>query len=181
MHSVVRIICYTAIMPYRIGIDVGGVLRSRLGSDDLAVYLADQPFKDAFEVIRWIVQTFGRGNVFIVSRCSEPRERAITLWLEKHGFFSDDMLEPSHVFFCRERADKAPIVKKLGIDCFIDDRAEVLEPMKNSVHRRIQLSLEEARDVTEDSGIISMRSWAEIRQNLNTQENRHARTNSNRR
>ena len=166
MHSVVRIICYTAIMPYRIGIDVGGVLRNRVGSDDLTIYLADQPFRDAFEVTKWIIQTFGRENVFIVSRCSKPRERAITLWLEKHGFFDDGMMERHHVFFCRERADKAPIVKKLGIDCFIDDRAEVLEPMKDFVDRRIQLSLEETMDATTDHEIIPMRSWAEIRHDL---------------
>lgn len=40
------------------------------------------------------------------------------------------------VRFCRERPQKAPICAELGITHFIDDRADVLEPMCGIVANR---------------------------------------------
>jgi hypothetical protein len=156
-------------MSKKIGIDVGGVLRSRLGIDDLETYLATPPNTDALAVVQWIVATFGKKNTYIVSRCPEEKEQAILVWLDQHGFMTEALLDPANIFFCRERAEKAPIVQSLGINYFIDDRAEVLAEMKDIVDHRLQLSIAEPADSTTDATILTFNRWVEIQQYISRQ------------
>ena len=49
--------------------------------------------------------------------------------MEHSGFFERTGIQRKNVHFCRDVKDKAPIVAKLELDGFVDDRIDVLRPM----------------------------------------------------
>ena len=128
----------------KLGIDVGRVLISPGdesapdtsfigGSLDDA--LRTPPYDRMFDVLPGIVRRFAP-HVWIVSKCgARVRERTLA-WFEHHRFFERTGIVPSNVRFCRERPQKAGICAELGITHFIDDRLDVLEPMRGIVRWR---------------------------------------------
>lgn len=54
-------------------------------------------------------------------------------WLEHHDTFDRTGIDADRVRFCRRRADKATICAELGLTHFIDDRIDVLAPMRGVV------------------------------------------------
>lgn len=149
-------------MSMKIGVDVGGVLHSKLESKQKndKDYLSEDVNVSALETIRWIVNVFGRNNIFIISKCPAEKEVLILTWLRENQLISKDTFFEDHVLFCRERSDKAKIAKDLGIDCFIDDRSEVLEAMKGIVMYRIQFSSDNTLDTSDDRDIIHCNDWS---------------------
>lgn len=122
----------------RIGIDIEGVIRVKTAkSRTIDEYLAATPLKNAAKTIKILVKLFGNENIYIISRCPEYAEDVIIQWLDNQKFFTDINLDRSNVFFCRERADKALIAKRLKLTYFIDDRIDVLDAMKDIVANRI--------------------------------------------
>lgn len=117
--------------PLALGIDFGGVLiiRGTYGiktSLRTGNYQIARKMPEAFESIRRLMEgKFGKRG-YIISRCGKGAEQEILDWLEHHNFFETTGISRSHVYFCRERHEKAAICEKLGITHMIDDRLEVL-------------------------------------------------------
>lgn len=126
----------------RIGIDIGGVLTARHitsrddDTDMTKKYLQKPEFAGAIAGVRSIVTACMPVNVFIISRCSIAVEEKTKEWLKYRKFYKKTGFLPENVHFCRERAEKATIAKKLKLTHFIDDQPEVLYCMKNIVPYR---------------------------------------------
>jgi len=74
-------------------------------------------------------------SVYIISRAGE-RQRLRTLsWLAESGFHEKTGLSKDNIFFCGARHQKGIIASKLGINCFIDDRPEVMAHINKSIYR----------------------------------------------
>lgn len=128
----------------KLGIDVGRVLISpgdELSPDTSFIggspedAMRTPPYDGMFEALPGIVERFA-GQVWIVSKCgAKVRQRTLD-WFAHHRFFERTAIDPSRVFFCRERPQKAGICADLGITHFVDDRLDVLEPMRGIVRWR---------------------------------------------
>lgn len=129
-------------MNKRIGLDAGGVIIDLSGSDTSDPHFQQSdnarpvPMSGAFEAVRELVQRLGAENVYIVSTANETNEEDTRLWLAVNGFYPYTGFDPDNLFFCRTRAEKAPIVRELGVTHFVDDRIEVLEYMTEIVPNR---------------------------------------------
>jgi hypothetical protein len=150
----------------RIGLDVGGVIIDAINNDstDTAFrsdnFMATTPVKGAREAVKTLVETFGRENIFVVSKCGEVTEGKTKLWLKGTDFYSFTGFDPANLFFCRERADKAPIAAKLQLTDFVDDRADVLAYMEDIVTWRYLFGPQSSR-VPGVTGLILAETWSE--------------------
>ena len=128
----------------RLGIDVGGVIavseeRRGNGGHCYPAAAAAQPGEDTvlttgavvseecFVAVTKLVNHFGAEHVFIVSKAGERMAASTRTWLAEQGFHQRTGLREEHVFFCKDRPQKRPIVDALGITHFIDDRWSVLK------------------------------------------------------
>jgi len=120
------------VVTRRIGLDFGGVITDSQANDgtDTAFrtdnFMATTAVIGTYTAVKILVSVFGRDNLFIISKCGEITEAKSIKWLRGNGFYEATDFDPSNVFFCRERADKAPIAADLGLTDFVDDRADVL-------------------------------------------------------
>lgn len=126
----------------RVGFDVGGVIVRHRGDMDSGVdtagllgddYLHAQATAGALDTLADVVKRLGRENVHIISKCGAETEARTLEWMEYSGFFEKTGIERQHVHFCRDVKDKAPLVAKLKLDAFVDDRIDVLRPMLSLV------------------------------------------------
>lgn len=116
----------------RIGIDIGNVL---MGSDtdepDLIFhdkrYLEATAVAGAFDAVTALVERYGAGNIFLVSKCGKTIQQRSLEWLDHHRFYEVTGVPRGHVEFCRERREKRDICERLGIGAFVDDRYSVLK------------------------------------------------------
>jgi hypothetical protein len=126
----------------RLGIDIGRVIIDGSshpdGGDtaffrgDEATMLATPEMPEAVASIATLVRAFA-GRVWLVSKCG-PRTQERTLrWLQGHDFYRRTGLDPGHVRFCRQRADKRGHCEELGLTHFVDDRVEVHEAVHGVV------------------------------------------------
>lgn len=111
----------------RLGVDVGGVI---IGADNDTTmftknYLDAKPVAGAFEALAILRERF-LGQMYIVSKAGPEMQEKTQKWFLHHDFYGKVGMSAGDVFFCRERADKAPICKRLSVTHFIDDRADVL-------------------------------------------------------
>ncbi len=124
-------------MVYRIGIDVGGVIIDAIANDGTDTdlrgenFMQAKPVEGAYASIRQLVNHYGTTNVFIISKCGETREDRTRRWLQGNDFYTTTGFSEANLYFCRDRAGKAPISTQLGITHYIDDHTEVLRYMKN--------------------------------------------------
>ena len=119
----------------RIGVDIGRVIIDGHGqtdtpflgtTDELAML---SPAVDgSFDAVAELLERT-EGAVWLGSKCGPGIEHRTRLWLEHHDFFGLTGMDRSHALFCRERRQKTPIAKGLGLTHFVDDRHDVLEPM----------------------------------------------------
>lgn len=118
----------------RLGVDIGRVIidgaSHPAGGDtaffegDEATMLATPGVPDSVASIAQLTRAF-EGRVWLVSKCS-PRTQERTLrWLLAHDFYNRTSIDPGHVRFCRERAEKRGHCEELGLTHFVDDRLEV--------------------------------------------------------
>jgi len=113
-----------------LGIDFGNTIVHNVKGDKISAGQTGltevRDFENAFNcIIRLIDERFGAENVHLISKVSPTGEARVREWLRSHdfaitGFNMDNM------HFCRERHEKGPICKKLGITHMIDDRPEVM-------------------------------------------------------
>jgi hypothetical protein len=128
----------------RLGIDFGRVIMGSVinGKADTAFLgstfkkaMETPPSANAFECIADLVDLFS-GDAWIVSKCGQSVQNKTKAWLKHWDFYSSTGFEKGHLRFCRERHEKAGICEQLQITHFIDDRLDVLEPMRGSVKNR---------------------------------------------
>lgn len=107
--------------------DVGNVLMDRGAVLDRLAIPERPPVPGAPEFFRDAVRLLGRDRVFVVSKVSEAGEPLVAAWLRDNGFVGADKgrISPANVRFCRERADKGPILAEIRSAAHFDDRAEV--------------------------------------------------------
>lgn len=123
-------------------------------------FMACAALPNAFESITQLVNKYGAANIFIVSRCPESAETATIQWFDQHDFFAQTGFNRRNIYFCREKADKAPIAASLNLNYFIDDTKTVLDFMKEDVAHRIQLGLEaKSNTAYQVDGITRMPDW----------------------
>ena len=141
------------------GIDIGRVLIPGDGPDTSFVGCTDEQalaapaMPGAFEAITRLCQRFA-GRVWLVSKCGPRIQERSRRWLDRHRFFQQTGIRYGQVRFCRERKDKAPICKQLGVTLFVDDRLDVLAAMAGVVPHRFQFGASAA-----PPGIVPVASW----------------------
>lgn len=156
--------------PTALGIDIGRVIIAPSdgrgdtsflnGSDDDAMQTPQNP--GAFETIAALVEAFDQ-RVWIVSKCGPRVQARSRRWLAHHHFYERTGVRPDRLRFCRNRRDKAPICEQLGLDAFIDDRADVLRPMEGIVPWRLLFG-PQRRGAPHD--MIEVTDWAAVGRTL---------------
>ena len=148
-----------------LGVDVGGVLIDRIRADGSDTSFFSDRFLEtpavagAFDTLaRLGRERFGQ-RICIVSKCGPRIEEKTRLWLAQHKLLDALGLDARALRFCRERRDKAPICKRLGVTHFIDDRMDVLVHL-TSVRHRFLFGPQKAGVNSE--GVVRAESWAEI-------------------
>lgn len=148
-----------------LGVDVGGVLIDRIiadGSDTSFFsdrFLDTPAVADAFGTLtRLGRERFGQ-RICIVSKCGPKTEARTRLWLAHHGLLEALGLDEGALHFCRERRDKGPICKRLGVTHFIDDRMDVLVHLKTVPHRFL---FGPQKAGVNASGATHANTWADI-------------------
>ncbi len=125
----------------KLGIDFGKVIVGPLvnGKADtsflggsLQQAMQTLPSPGAFESIEKLVTLF-RGEVWIVSKCGPSVQKKTKAWLQHWDCYAKTGLDPQRVLFCLQRHEKAPICRELTITHFVDDRSDVLAPMRGLV------------------------------------------------
>lgn len=148
----------------RLGIDIGrviigprvdGVEDTRFIGRTLDEAIHTPPAEGAFESIQELVETF-RGQVWLVSKAGPSVQRKTRHWLEHHHFYEATGLRREHLVFCLKRHEKVGICRKLRIDHFIDDRADVLEPMEKTVRHRLLFGEQKGRP---SRGLVPVADW----------------------
>ena len=111
-----------------LGIDIGRVIIGGDGKDDTSfftngwIYTPEIP--NAIDCIAKLVPEFD--DVYLVSKCGEKIQHKSKTWLYWHKFEERTGISEEKFRFCKERKDKAPICRSLGITHFIDDKLDVL-------------------------------------------------------
>lgn len=151
-----------------LGVDIGGVVIDRVreergpGPDAFA---SAEPVAGAFDAIARLAAERFHGRIWLVSRCDAEDEPVIRQWLQQRGFHRVTGVAPDRVRFCRERHEKTPICRRLGVTHFVDDRLEVLGHMIGVVPKLYHLR-SRAADHERFPGLLrqveSVAGWSEI-------------------
>jgi len=84
-------------------------------------YLRTTAVRASSDALRQLVEKKRFGDkVYLVSSAERKCRRRPCHWLEHHRFYDITGIERSHVRFCRERHEKAPICQGLGITHFVE-------------------------------------------------------------
>lgn len=118
-----------------LGVDFGGVITDRVADNSDTSFFADRfletPMVDgAFDALSRLVAGPFEGRVHIISKAGPRIQERTRLWMAHHQFAERTGVPESHVHFCRERRDKAPICKRLCVTHFVDDRLDVLNHLE---------------------------------------------------
>jgi hypothetical protein len=161
-HPVVRVL--------RLGVDIGNVImggdndalfgrqRGLWTDDDEKRMLAIPELPGATEAVRQLIlSVFGIENVWLVSKARKNTEAKTWRWLEHHDFCARTSILPSHIWFCRDRGDKALICDSLNIGYFVDNRPDVLDPMLGIVPHRYLFG---RRAAEPGSSFVAVPDWA---------------------
>lgn len=152
----------TASQEPRLGVDIGRVLIHGDGPDTSFVGGTDDdalrtpPLPGALESLARLVELF-EGRVWLVSKCGKRVEQRSRAWLAHHDAYARTGLAPERVLFCRDRADKAPLAQKLGLQLFVDDRVDILCSMEGLVAHRFLFGAERSPA----RGLTPVPGWAE--------------------
>ena len=160
-------------MQRKLGVDVGGVIIDRVRNDgtDTAFkgekYLETTAVPFVFYALLKLRERFE--HVYVVSKCGLTIELKTRDWLKHKGFYNFTGISPANVHYCRERWEKAPICKWLGITHFIDDRLEVLNYLETVENKYLfgPQNLEDLEQVKNLPSIILVDSWKEVLQKIN--------------
>ncbi|GAA1594426.1 hypothetical protein [Actinoplanes couchii] len=125
---------------WTLGVDVGGVIVAIVpGGEDTSFfggrYLETPAVDGVFEALAALTAGPFAGRVHIVSKAGPKVAGHTREWMEHHRFFERTGINPAHLHFVRERRDKAPVCRRLGITHFVDDRPDVLACLETVEHR----------------------------------------------
>lgn len=156
-----------------LGVDIGGVIIDRVndGTDTSFFsenYLRTTAVPEAFTALNELVKKRFDENVYLVSKCGKKVSEKTLAWLAHHSFYDLTGIKQDHVYFCRERHEKANICEKLGITHFVDDRLEVLGNL-NTVGELylFQPRTDEVRKFAQHLNRVKLvKSWQQITANL---------------
>lgn len=118
----------------RLGIDIGRVIingPAHPGGGDTAFFTGDEDTMLATPEMPNAAQAIARlvvrlhGKVWLISKCGQRTQARTERWLDGHDFYQRTGLPPSHVMFCRARADKRTYCEQLALTHFVDDHPEV--------------------------------------------------------
>lgn len=114
-----------------LGIDIGRVIiegGTGAGDTDFRTgnHLLTPARPGALEAIAQLATGRFKGDVHLISKCYPCIEKRTREWLERNRFAEVTGITPERWHFCKERADKGPLCRTLGITHFIDDRLENL-------------------------------------------------------
>ncbi len=153
----------------KLGIDFGKVIigatlkgvhdTSFLGSS-LQAAMETPAAEGAFDAVEQLVSQFG-GQVWIVSKCGPTVEKKSRAWLDHWDFYGRTGLSRENLRFCRKRPDKSPICAALGINHFIDDRLDVLSPMRGNVPRLLLFG-EQRQTLQIPNWVEPVQNWEEV-------------------
>lgn len=145
-----------------LGLDIGNVI-SEMDTDTRHQSLLQHEIPGAATGVRELYRRFD-GQVALVSKYGVVTQVRTREWLERSAFYQRTGIQPNHVFFCKERKDKAVICEYLGVTHFVDDRLEVLSYLK-SVPKRFLFRPTE-REVSRYkeylSLVVRVDSWEEL-------------------
>lgn len=126
---------------FRIGIDIGRVIigpvlggiadTSFLGGTPERA-LRTPPAPGALEGVAGLVRRSG-GQAWLVSKCGPNVQAKTRAWLDHQGFWERTQMPREHLVFCLRRPEKAEHARRLGLTAMIDDRLDVLSPMRGLV------------------------------------------------
>ncbi len=137
-----------------LGIDFGQTIESKDASGKKVEN------SDALRVIKRCVEECKK--VYVVSKVNEYQRMEVIEWIYDNNFHEITGLPKENVIFCREREDKGPIAKKLGINLFIDDRPEVMVYMSKNVYPVLfKPSSEEVKKFNQQN-VHQVNTWGEI-------------------
>src|SRR3954469_24673945 len=114
-----------------LGVDVGGVLIDRVAEGSDTSFFGDRPLETpavpgAVEALSALTAGTFASRVFLISKAGPRISERTRAWLEHTGFFAATGIAPTHLHFVRNRGDKEPVCRRLGITHFVDDRLSVL-------------------------------------------------------
>jgi hypothetical protein len=147
----------------RLGVDIGRVIIAGDGPDTSFIGGTDEDalrapaVPGALDALARLQARFG-GRVWLVSKCGERVEAKTRAWLAHHRFFETTGVLRDHLHFCRKRPEKAPICKRLGITCFVDDRQDVLVHMEGIVPTRLLFGAESSLH----AAITPVAGWPQV-------------------
>ncbi len=126
----------------RLGVDIGRVIidgGAHPAGGDTAFFNGDEPtmlatpeMPGAVEALAALVTLFA-GRVWLVSKCGPKVQERTLRWLDGHDFYTRTGLDPTHVRFCRRRADKREHCVELKLTHFVDDRPDVHAAIRDVV------------------------------------------------
>jgi hypothetical protein len=141
MFSGKRIQTNSGDIEMRLGIDFGRVIMGPVinGKADTSFLgntfkkaMETPPSANAFECIADLVEVFS-AEAWIVSKCGQSVQNKTKAWLKHWDFYTATGFKKGNLRFCLERHKKSSICKQLRITHFIDDRLDVLQPMRGIV------------------------------------------------
>lgn len=151
-----------------LGVDIGGVIVSSALTGEDTSFFGDRPMltppvPGSIESIAILAGGVFSERVHLVSKAG-PRIASISLqWLAESGFFAATGLDPAHVHFVRDRAEKDGVCARLRVTHFVDDRLSVLTQMPSVANRYLFTggTREERRDRARDipAGISAVGDW----------------------
>ena len=114
-----------------LGLDIGRVIiAGDSGPADTHFFTGDHlrtpAMPDALDCIRKLVLAEFGENVHLISKCHSRIEKRTREWLAHVKFTETTGIPEDRWHFCKERRDKGPLCKALGITHFVDDRIENL-------------------------------------------------------
>lgn len=152
----------------RIGIDIGRVVMCPTdevkgpdtsflsASPELAMTIPPAP--EAERIIRTLVERTG-GNTWLVSKAGKRIQSLTKDWFRHNRFYERTGIPPTQLRFCLKRHEKRGIAKQLRLTHFIDDRLDVLEPMRGVVPNLYLFGVQKG---PAPSWVTPVRNWEEV-------------------
>lgn len=153
-----------------IGFDLGNVIIDKQHTPDGKMITWDsKAYKETPEIegaYKGLAKLSNDGrNLFIISRSHtsgdgvDGKVKALN-WLSHNGIA--DLFDPKKIMFVDSPDDKAPIIDKLGLDAFIDDREDVVEDLTNTDTTPIKHDEDPSTDFPIDESFNVKRSCVRI-------------------
>jgi hypothetical protein len=151
------------------------VLIDRVGEDSDTSFFGDRPLEtpavpSAVETLAALAAGRFASRVHLISKAGPKISARTRDWLEHTGFAAATGISADHVHFVRNREDKAPVCRRLGVTHFVDDRLSVLTHLTSVPHRYLFIGglgshpAPAAADVPSWATVAG--SWPELRELL---------------